>query len=101
MNTGEFLEVLWRYKPEEMYILIWTGQDKRSRWFQDVGAAADYVASDACRGKCVFVAIGSSKTDNGAMHRCKSEEVASLCAVWTDLDLKCEAHKGKALPVNR
>jgi hypothetical protein len=98
VNTREFLEVLWRYKPEEMYILIWTGQDKRSRWFQDVGAAADYVASDACRGKCVFVAIGSSKTDNGAMHRCKSEEVASLCAVWTDLDLKCEAHKGKALP---
>lgn len=100
MTTGDFLEALWRYKPEATYILIWTGQDKRSRWFRDVAAATDYVASDACRGKCVFVGIGSSKTDNGATHRCTSEEIASLCAVWTDLDLKSDAHKGKALPAS-
>lgn len=98
MTTREFLEVLWQYKPEDQYMLIWTGQDKRSRWFLDVAEAADYVASDACRGKCVFVGIGSSKTDNGPAHRCTSEEIASLCAVWADLDLKGDAHKGKALP---
>ena len=98
MTASEFLEVLWHYKSEEQYILIWTGQDKRSRWFQDVAAAAAHVDSDACRGKCVFVGIGSSRTDNGPTHRCTSDEIASLCAVWTDLDLKGDAHKGKALP---
>jgi hypothetical protein len=98
MTTREFLEALWQYKPEDQYMLIWTGQDKRSRWFLDVMEAADYVASDAYRGKCVFVGIGSSKTDNGPVRRCTSEEIASLCAVWADLDLKGEAHKGKALP---
>lgn len=98
MTIREFLETLWGNKDEETYILIWTGQDKRSRWFQEVDAAAEYVGSEACRGKCVFVGLGASKTDNGATHRCKSEEIAAICAVWVDLDLKCEAHQGKALP---
>ncbi len=98
MTPQAFLEMLWQYKPEEQYILIWTGQDKRSHWFQDAGKAGDFVASDACRGKCVFVGIGASKTDNGPARRCTSEEIATLCAVWTDLDLTGEAHKGKALP---
>ena len=39
MKPADFLAALWQYKPEEMYILIWTGQDKRSRWFKDVAAA--------------------------------------------------------------
>ena len=98
MTPHAFLELLWQYKQEEQYLLIWTGQDKRSHWFQDAAKAGDFVASDACRGMCVFVGIGSSKTDNGPTHRCTSDEIASLCAVWTDLDLKGEAHKGKALP---
>lgn len=98
MTSREFLEILWQYKPEEMYILVWTGQDKRSRWFQEVDAAAEYVASDACRGRCVFVGLGASKTDNGATRRCTSDEIAALCAFWTDLDIRCEAHRNKALP---
>ena len=33
MTPREFLDLLWQYKPEEQYILIWTLQDKRSHWF--------------------------------------------------------------------
>ena len=98
MTPQAFLCLLWQYKPEEQYILIWTGQDKRSHWFQDAAKAAEFVESDACLGKCVFVGIGASKTDNGPTRRCTSDEIATLCAVWTDLDLSGEAHKGKALP---
>ena len=36
MMPPDFLAALWRDKPEEMYILIWTGRDKRSHWFRDV-----------------------------------------------------------------
>lgn len=100
MTAGEFLEILWQYKPEEHFILIWTGQDKRSHWFQDIAAAAAFVESEGCQGKCVFVGIGASKTDNGPTRRCTSNDIASLCAVWTDLDLACEAHKDKALPAS-
>jgi hypothetical protein len=98
MTPQAFLDLLWQYKPEDQYILIWTAQNKRSHWFQDVSKAGDFVESDACRGKCVFVGIGASKTDNGTARRCASEEIATLCAIWTDLDLTGEAHKGKALP---
>jgi len=100
MTSKEFIAALWQYKQEDQHILIWTGQDKRSRWFQDIGRVAEYIESDACRGKCVFVGIGSSKTGNGPTRRCSSAEITSLCAVWSDLDLKGEAHQGKALPGN-
>lgn len=100
MTPHAFLEALWLYKPEEMYILIWTALDKRSHWFRTAAAAADFVASDACREKCVFVGIGLSKTDNGPTRRCTSDEVAAICGIWADLDLKSEAHKDKALPTS-
>jgi hypothetical protein len=98
MSPTAFLTALWQHKPEEMYILIWTGQDKRSYWFQDVAAAGDFAGSDACRNKCVFVGIGLSRTDNGPNRRCTSVEIACICGIWADFDLKCDAHKNKALP---
>ena len=98
MTPLEFLAALWRNKPEEMYILIWTGRDKRSHWFQDVADAGAFVTSEACRNTCVFVGLGLSRTDNGPNRRCASEEIAGLCAVWSDLDIASAAHTGKALP---
>ena len=46
MTPREFLDLLWQYKPEEMYVLLWTLQDKKSHWFQDVGQAAEFAAPD-------------------------------------------------------
>ena len=40
MTPHDFLNLLWQHKPEEMYVLLWTLQDKRSHWFRDVGKAA-------------------------------------------------------------
>jgi hypothetical protein len=98
MTPLDFLAALWQHKPEELYILIWTGRDKRSHWFKDVAAAGEFAASEACRNTCVFVGLGVSKTDNGLNRRCTSEEIAGLCGVWSDLDIASAAHHGKALP---
>ena len=98
MTPLEFLAALWANKPEEMYVLIWMGREKRSHWFQDVTAAAAFVTSEACRNTCVYVGLGLSRSDNGPVHRCVAEEIAGLCAVWSDLDIASTAHKGKALP---
>jgi len=98
MTPAEFLAILWANKPEEMYILIWTGRDRRSHWFRDVAAAGAFAMSDACRNTCVFVGLGLSRTDNGPVNRCVADEIAGLCAVWSDLDIASAAHKGKALP---
>ena len=44
MTPREFFDLLWQYKPEEMYLLLWSLQDKKSHWFRDVGKAAELVA---------------------------------------------------------
>lgn len=97
MKPREFLDLLWQYKPEEQYILVWTLQEKRSHWFQDVAKAAEFVAG-AVEGMDVYVGVGLSKENHGPARRCKSEEVSGICGIGTDLDLKSEAHGDKALP---
>ena len=97
MTPRAFLELLWQYKPEEQYILIWTLQDKRSHWFTDVTKAAEFVVATT-KDLDVYVGVGLSKEDHGPARRCKSEEVSGICGIGTDLDLKSEAHGNKPLP---
>ena len=95
MTPGEFLATLWQYKPEESYLLLWTWPNKRSHWFQDIAKAGEFAAN--ANGHDVYVGVGLSNADHGPKHRCTSDEVAGIAGMWTDLDLKSEAHK-KALP---
>jgi hypothetical protein len=95
MTPHTFLDLLWHHKPEELYVLLWTLQDKRSHWFRDVSKAGSFAAN--ANGHDVYVGVGLSKADHGPLRRCPSEEIAGLSALWTDLDLKSEAHP-KLLP---
>lgn len=94
MTPHEFLDLLWADKPSDLYLLIWTLEDKRSRWFQSVEAAAAAVTQ---RSKDVYVGVGLSPCDYGPSRRCPSEEIAGIAGLWADFDLKSDAHK-KALP---
>jgi hypothetical protein len=91
-----FLEELFGNKPDELYLLIWTLADKRSRWFRDLAAASS--AAEALAGQDVYVGVGLSAKDYGPTQRCPSDEVAGLVAAWADFDLRSEAHAKKALP---
>jgi hypothetical protein len=95
MTPLNFLDLLWQFKPEELYVLIWTLQDKCSYWYRDVAAAAEFVLK--ARNLDVYVGVGLSRADRGPTHRCVSDDVAGLSGFWADLDLKSEAHT-KALP---
>ena len=95
MTPHAFLDLLWQHKPEDLYVLLWTLQDKRSHWFRDVGKAGDFAAN--VNGHDVYVGVGLSKVDHGPLRRCPSEEIAGLSSLWTDLDLKSAAH-AKLLP---
>ena len=97
MTPHEFLELLWHYKPEEMYVLLWTLQDKRSHWFQDVNKAAEFAAATAGT-KDVYVGLGLSKADHGPARRCRSEEIAGITGFGSDFDLRSAAHGNKPLP---
>jgi hypothetical protein len=73
MTPLNFLNLLWQFKPAEMYVLIWTLPDKCSYWYRDVAAAAEFVLK--ARGLDVYVGVGLSKADCGPTHRCMSDEV--------------------------
>jgi hypothetical protein len=57
MTPYEFLKQLWAEKPSDLYLLIWTLQDKRSRWFRSVEEAAAAVAQTP---QDVYVGVGLS-----------------------------------------
>ena len=97
MTPLEFLNDLWRYKPEEQFILIWTQPDKRSRWFSSVEAAAEYVGS-VNGSRDVYVGVGLAGKEYGPARRCASDEITSIAGICSDLDLLSDAHKGKPLP---
>jgi hypothetical protein len=97
MTPHAFLNLLWQDKPKELYVLLWTLQDKRSHWFLDVGKAGEFAAN--VDGHDVYVGVGLSRADHGPSRRCTSEEIAGLSSLWTDLDLRSEAH-AKPLPVS-
>lgn len=96
MTPADFLNLLWGFKPEELYILLWTLQGKCSHWYRDIGAAAGFVRG--AMGKDVYVGVGLSQRDYGQEHRCPSAEIAGIAGFWADLDLRSDAHTKKALP---
>ena len=96
MTPRHFLNLLWQFKPEDLYVLIWTYPDKRSHWYKEIAAAAEFVLKT--RGMDVYVGVGLSKADLGPTHRCTSDEIAGITALWSDLDVSSAAHGNKPLP---
>jgi len=96
MTPHEFLESLWAEKPSDLYILIWTLEHKRSRWFRDLDAAVSAVESLADQD--VYVGVGVAGKDYGPTQRCPSEEIAGVAGLWADFDLRSAAHAQKSLP---
>ncbi len=96
MTPDTFLDLLWQYKPEELYVLLWTLQDKRSHWFQDVKKAAEFAVATINRD--VYVGVGLSRADHGPTRRCTSNEIAGITGLASDFDLRSAAHGNKPLP---
>lgn len=96
MTPQAFLELLWQFKPEELFILLWTLPDKKSHWYQDISKAAEFAANVSFLD--VYAGVGLSKADHGPARRCTSDEIAGITALWADLDLRSEAHGNKPLP---
>ena len=96
MMPLDFLNLLWQFKPEELYVLLWTLPDKGSHWYRDIAVAADFVLHS--RSADVYVGVGLSRADHGPARRCASEEIAGISGFWADLDLRSDAHNKKALP---
>jgi len=97
-EARHFLKTLFAGKPDDLYILIWTRQDKQSQWFRSVDDGILFVES--LSGKDVYVGIGLANRDRGLLNRCKSDEIAGAVAVIVDIDLRSDAHPNKPLPTS-
>ena len=97
-EAGNFLQALFAAKPAEMWILIWTLRDKRSAWFIDVDAAAQYVRAHA--GQDLYVGAGLAARDYGPHHRCPADQTAAIVGLWADIDIAGPAHRKPNLPPN-
>jgi hypothetical protein len=95
-NPRWFLEALFAGKPDELYLLIWTLADKRSRWFRSVEEAVQ--CAETLRNSDAYIGVGLSRQDYGPSHRCPSSQIAGLVGLWADLDLRSDAHPKSALP---
>jgi hypothetical protein len=79
------------------YVLIWTLQNKRSKFFNDITKVGDYVDSVKDQND-VYFGVGLSDKDYGATNRCLNENVAGIGGLWVDIDVKGPHHKKQNLP---
>jgi hypothetical protein len=98
VTAGKFLGLLWAEKPADQLILVWTLPDKRSHWCSDV-AHATMLAENLAKTCDVYVGVGLRSKDMGSAHRGGNEDVSSLGAMWSDIDLKSDAHPKDKLPL--
>lgn len=91
-----FLETIYRYKPEEAYVLVWALEGERSFWFRELGEASRLVAS--LPRSNLFFQVALSPRDYGTKQRCKAEDTLGIPGLWADLDFGSEGHKKKNLP---
>ena len=91
-----FLETVFAEKPSDLHLLIWTLPDKRSYWFQRVEEAIRFVES--LHDVDVYVGVGLSAENHGSDKRGLSEEIICILGLWADIDLRSDAHPGRALP---
>jgi hypothetical protein len=95
-EARRFLESLFAGKPDELYVLLWTLPEKRSRWFREVDDAIQF--AESLHEHDLYAGIGLSSQDYGSARRCVSNEVAGIVGFGADLDLKSDAHPKAALP---
>jgi hypothetical protein len=91
-----FLTALFGGKPADLFILVWLLSDKASHWFQDLGRAAEFVASRADQD--VYCGVALSPADFGPHRRCDASATAGIVGCWADLDFRSGAHKKQNLP---
>jgi len=96
MDTSAFFDLLFGFKREDHWILVWTAPGNHSTWFADPAKAAEYATK--VENKNVYVQVSLSDHERGATERCKSEEVAAMAAFGCDVDYRSAAHDRSTYP---
>ncbi len=99
-QARQFLEALFAGKSDQEFILIWLAEGRRSAWFRDIQAAADYVHQHSTQD--VYVGVALSPADHGTYQRLKIEGgermPSSIVGLWADIDILGPGHTKTNLP---
>jgi len=95
-----FLQDLYKGKPNDHHILIWTLKGKRSKWFKTVKEAEDFISANP---DDTYFGVGTSIKDFGPSKRCTKSKISGIPGLYVDIDIKpdgedSKAHKGKKYP---
>ena len=95
-QAEQFLGALFPSLPENYWILIWTLPDKKSSWFDNVDAAADYAIAAGAE-KDVYVEMSLAPRpiykENGGDARVTERESVGFGCLWADIDVGNIGHK--------
>ncbi len=95
-DAQRYLELGFEAKRPEDFILIWTLEGRKSRWFKDVPQAARYAMGETS--KNVFAGVASSPSEFGTGRRCKQDATSGIGWLWSDIDVASPAHRYEELP---
>jgi len=95
-DIQRFVEMLFEFKDESHYILVWSLRDHRSAWFQDVREAVAYARTRSEQD--LYVGAGLSSVDLGDYRRCTEGEVVAVAGFCCDADFASSEHQKANLP---
>jgi len=88
----DFLRDLWRFKPEDSWILLWSLSTGRSEFYTDVEPAIAAANRLAEQGD-VYVGAGLRAQHLPPAQRGGTDEVIGIAALWLDVDVIDPAHQ--------
>lgn len=95
MNIHEFLDNLYGFTSG--WLTIWTRQDKKTYWFDDLNDAAKTALQLSNAKKDVYFGVGLRK-EKLKSGRGSNNDVTVIPGFWLDVDVGDGAHKEKDLP---
>jgi len=99
MTPQAFFELLWRQKPDHLYIQTWALQNKQSFYCLQTGKAARSTETYARAGYDAYCCVALSAKDHGPHARCPAIEAAAIAGLWSDRDMASPLRsQGKKLP---
>lgn len=98
MDTLAFLTEIFKYSENNIY--LWTNPGKHTHVFttEQLPEMAETASRLTKSNYNVYFGVGTTKKQLKEYERPKNEEIASISALWVDIDVLGKAHKASNLP---
>lgn len=95
MNSKQFLETVYANKPEDSWIHIFHGQNKRCYFYKTVGEVKEHLTKHP---NDTYIAPCFRKEYLGPYKRGATSDISGITAFYCDIDIAHDVHSKKNLP---